>query len=136
MDEPHKVRQTIIALTLMPAIFYGTMVMGGWSSNHLGWSDRNFYLLVAGVAIFCALLTWSLYMVPIMAGFVTGACGALFLSAWAHSHLNWTHTALVVLLVFLGAIPGFVVYGLLKALQDRLLPGIKAKHERRVRRNM
>ena len=103
-------------------VFCSMEIVPAWSALHLGWPAATYYLIMGGCGMTAGLLLATEYRLPAMFGGLAAGLGSLFANAFFMERATVTSNLVMVVLAAVGCIPGFLVYGGLRVLQDVIVP--------------
>jgi hypothetical protein len=122
-EQPESAGQMIGGLLLGLAIaFCGLEMVPGWRIFNLEWPRSTFYAIMAGAGAVGGLLLAPKYRLPGLLGGLVGGPSSLFAVALLLDHMNWTHKLILMLVALVGAVPGIIVYNVLRSVQNTYFP--------------
>ena len=107
-------------------VFCSMEMVEGWGILGLDWPPGVFYGITAVSGLVAGVLCGGRYIVPAVFGFMIGGVGALYAIACVLERVNTMHSVILVLVGFVGGLPGAGIYFVLKFLQDQVLPPEKS----------
>jgi len=117
-----RLAQAAMWIFILPLVFCSMEMVPGWGIFDLEWPASTFYGIMTVAGIVAGFLGCEGYRVPgMIAGVVTGA-GSLYATAVLLRHTTVTHSIVLVLAGFVGALPGIGLYFALRFFQDSVLP--------------
>jgi hypothetical protein len=109
-------------------VFCSLEMVPGWGIFRLNWPTVVFVAIMAVCGSVSGLLLARRHRLPGLIGGLVGGPGALLAIAFVLERTTWTHSVILLVVGAIGALPGFLAYALLAALEDAVARSRQQRH--------